>query len=118
MSKCIVLADGRRVGIPRYVAAWKACKTLPAQTLIGPGVSGWGDTAAEALQQLRAGLDDRINRNIPGYGAGRKWSSDWQRQMMQAANQVNTPRLLIRWLPVDLMKIPRMAERVAYGRNV
>lgn len=118
MTKCIVLADGRRIGIPRYVAAWKACKALEPQTPIGKGISGNGDTAAEALTELRRGLDNRINRNIPGYGVGRKWSSDWQRAVMQVANQINTPRLIVRWLPADLMKIPRMAERVAYGREI
>lgn len=114
--KCIILGNGRKIGLTRYVAAWRACKTLPPQTWIGPGVSGWGETAGEALQALRAGLDDRINRHIAGYGIGRKWTPDWQRAVLQAAHQINTPRLIIRWLPADLMKVATLKARVAEGR--
>lgn len=101
-SHYIILGGGRRISLPRYIAAWKACRSLAPDIYIGPGVDGWGQTAAEALRDLRRGLDDRINRHDPAYGVGRKWSPDWQRHMMQAAIALNTPRLVIYWLPAEL----------------
>lgn len=117
MQRYVTLGDGRKIGLGRYVAAWKRCRELPPATDIGKGISGWGETAGEALCKLRDGMHDRINRHIPGYGRGRKWHHDWQRAMHQAAWQVNSPRLIIRWLPPDLMRRENLAERVAYGRS-
>jgi hypothetical protein len=114
--RAITLGCGRQIGLGRYVAAWKACLGLPASTHIGRGVDGWGQNAGEALHDLRAGMDDRINRHLPWYGKGRKWDNDWQRSMLQASHALNYPRLIIRWLPADLMKIDRFRERVEYGR--
>lgn len=115
---CVTLADGRKIGLGKYVAAWRTCRELPPDTWIGKGVSGWGQTAGEALADLRRGLEDRINRHIPGYGVGRKWSSDWYFATWNASRAINNPRLIVRWLPADMMKIPRFAERVQYGRSV
>lgn len=98
----VTLGDGRAIGLGAYVAAWKHCLVLPPHTRIGRGVNGWGENAGEALANLRYGLHDRINRHIPGFGKGRKWHHDWQRQMMQAADHINQPRLRIYWLPNDL----------------
>lgn len=117
MKRYVTLADGRTIGLGKYVAAWKACKALPPQTWIGKDVSGWGQFAGEALADLESGMVDRINRNIPGYGVGRKWSSDWQCQMWRAASDLNTPRLLVRWVPPELMKYPNIKARVEYARE-
>src|SRR6266478_9512217 len=107
MSKhYITLGDGRKIGLSCYVTAWKQCLALPANTPIGPGISGWGQTAGEALRDLRQGLEARINRNIPDYGKGRKWASDWQFATWNASRQINSPRLIVRWLPADMMNIP------------
>lgn len=117
MSKrYVTLGDGRKIGLGRYVAAWKACRELPPNTPIGRGISGWGQTAGEALEELRNGLIDRINRQVPGFGQGRKWSADWYFATWNASRQVNNPRLIVRWLPADMMKVPRFAQRVADGR--
>jgi hypothetical protein len=117
MSKAITLGCGRQIGLGRYVAAWKACLTLPPHTHIGRGVDGWGQNAGEALRDLRKGLDDRINRHLPWYGKGRKWDGDWQRSMARAARDLNgPPRLILRWLPADLMKVDRFRERVEADR--
>lgn len=112
------LGCGRKIELGKYVAAWKACREMTPETWIGPGVNGWGQNAGEALADLRCGLDDRINRHIPGYGIGRKWHHDWQRATIQAAHQINNPRLIVRWLPADMMKIPRFRARVEYGREI
>lgn len=118
MGKVVALGCGRRIGLGHYVKAWKACLALSAGTSVGRGVSGYGDTAGEALAELRRGLHDRINRHLPWYGKGRKWSHDWERAMGIGARALNTPRLIIRWLPEDLMKVERFRERVEYGRSV
>lgn len=118
MKRYVTLGCGRPIGLGRYVAAWKACRDLPENTPIGRGVDGWGQNAGEALRDLRFGLHDRINRQIPGYGVGRKWSSDWYFATWTASRALNNPRLIVRWLPADMMKIPRFAERVAYGRGI
>ena len=98
-QRYIVLGNGRRIGLGAYVIAWKKCLELPPQTPIGKGVSGWGQTASEALQDLRFGLHDRINHRVAGFGHGRKWGHDWQRETHQAADRLNHPRLVIDWLP-------------------
>lgn len=118
MQRYITLGDGRKIGLGKYVAAWKACLELPANAPIGRGINGWGQTAGEALRDLRAGLDDRISRNIPEYGVGRKWSTDWQFATWNASRAINNPRLIVRWLPADMMKVARFAERVEYGRSI
>lgn len=41
----VTLSDGRKIGLGRYVAAWKACRDLPPSTPIGRGIDGWGQTA-------------------------------------------------------------------------
>lgn len=53
---------------------------------------------------------NRINRHIPNYGRGRKWAPDWQRETLQAAGRLNTPRLVIDWLPRHLKA--RFADRL------
>lgn len=116
MKKYVTLGDGRKIGLGAYVKAWKACLALPPETAIGKGVDGWGQSAGEALAALRAGMADRINKNIPSYGVGRKWSSDWYWPIARAAAELNTPRLLVRWIPADLMKIPQLKARVDYAK--
>ena len=54
------LGCARDVGLGTYVKAWKICLTLEPNTWIGRGVSGWGETAGEALEKLRAGSADRV----------------------------------------------------------
>ena len=110
MKRCIVLADGRRLGLGDYVRAWRRCLTLPPETYIGRGISGWGQTAAEAIYDCRRGMDDRINRRIPGYGIGRKWDPDWQAQTWRLARELNTPRLIVRWIPTEWRR--RFAHRL------
>lgn len=109
MSKrYITLADGRRIGLGRYVEAWRQCLALDPRTWIGRGVDGWGQPAGEALVDLRRGMDDRINRHLPWYGRGRKWDYQWQIETWRAARDLNTRHLVIRWLP------PWLKERFSH----
>lgn len=108
---CIVLGDGRRVPMRNYVAGWRKAAELPATVWCDRTPSGWPGTAGEALREFRAGMHDRINRHLPWYGRGRKWGDDWQRAATITAAHVNTPRVLVRWLPVDLRD--RLKHRLA-----
>lgn len=106
----VTLSDGRKIGLGAYVKAWKACLTLPPQTPIGKGIDGLGQTASEALHDLRKGMDDRMNRNDPQFGKGRKWAWDWQRDARALAYQLNN-RIAIHWLPADFKG--RFEDRLA-----
>lgn len=102
--RCIVLGDGRRVPLRAYVAGWRKALDLPPTVWVPKTPSGWGGTAGDAVREFRDGLHDRINRHLPWYGKGRKWEGDWQRETLQAALALNTPRLAIHWLPPHLKK--------------
>jgi hypothetical protein len=66
-------------------------------------VDGWGQTAAEALVDLRRGLEDRINKGDPAFGKGRKWEWEYQIETTRAARELLLdPRLLFH---------PRIFER-------
>jgi hypothetical protein len=106
----IGLPDGRHVLIPEYVRSWRILLTIPPDR----SVANWSHfptSAREILASISAGIHDRINRHIPGHGQGRKWDADWQRATLQAAHQLNHPRLRIHWLPEWLRA--RFAHRLA-----
>ena len=98
MKRVIKLPNDRRVSLPVYVNAWRTLKAMdPSES-----VKGWDHfptPAGEILRKLRAGMHDRINRHLPGYGQGRKWDDIWQLETARAADKLNAPRHVIRWLP-------------------
>ena len=115
MIRCYVtLGDGRHIGLGRYVEAWRECLRLvragKGKTWIGSGPRGYGETAAEALYDLREGMDDRINRHDPAYGKGRKWAWDWQRDARDLAWKLNN-RICIHWMRPEFKT--RFADRLA-----
>ncbi len=98
----ITLGDGTRVTLAAYSAAWRACTAAAPGATFSRGLCGYGSrTREEILGEFRDGVHDRINRHAPGFGAGRKWDSDWQRDAYRTAREVNTPRLIVRWVPRD-----------------
>ena len=101
MRHTIGLPDGRSVTVREYVRSWRILKTLPPDRLVN-GFYWFPETADTILHALRAGIHDRINRHLPGYGQGRKWNPQWQADMARASRDLNRPRLVIRWLPSDL----------------
>ena len=109
--RVITLGDGRQVRLGTYVNAWTTCKKIAPHAWLPCTPGGWPGTAEDALQEFRAGLHDRINRRLPWYDKGRKWDSDWQRETLQAAIRLNTPRLAIHWLPPHLKA--RFAHRLS-----
>lgn len=107
----VTLGDGRRVPLSAYVAGWKVVRRChPAMPFNRCLTERWASTAGQILQQYRDGMHDRINRHVPGYGRGRKWSPDWQGAAIHCAQAVNTPRLVVRWVPRDLKA--RLAHRI------
>lgn len=113
-KRYVVLGNGRMIGLGSYVTAWKKCLQMDPNAWIGAGVSGFGQTAGEALEDLRRGMHDRINRRIPGHGIGRKWCDNWQATMRRASRDLNEPKLIIDWLPPDLKS--RFSHRLRENR--
>ncbi len=106
------LPKGSLVTMGRYVAAWKALRSLPP----GAQVNGWDHfptPAKDVLRKMRAGMHERISRHLPWWEKGRKWEGQWQRDAHRTAWEVNTPRLVVRWVPMDLRK--RLAHRITEG---
>ena len=106
------IPSGRLVSLGAYVAGWRKVAALAA-TDPDARVHGWDYFAEDAwrvLRDLRDGMHDRINRHIAGYGIGRKWDADWQRAARHCANEVNHPRLIVRYVPPDLRA--RLAHRI------
>jgi hypothetical protein len=112
MARYVTLGDGRRISLGHYVRAWRTTLAAPAtQRFAGSPCDPLTQCSRDdVLRDYRDGLHDRINRHIPGYGKGRKWSPDWQRAALQAGHAVNTPRLIVRWVPRDLYA--RLAHRL------
>lgn len=108
MIRVVTLPNGRQVPLRAYVAAWRVVRKNPAESFKGFG--HFSMTGAEIRRELLAGMHDRINRHAAGHGLGRKWDGDWQRAAEQTARAVNTPRLIVRWIPTDLRA--RLAHRL------
>jgi hypothetical protein len=109
MVRVITLPGGNKCRLGAYVAAWRTIKTLPAETII-PRWNWHQNDAASVLRSLRAGIHDRINKHVLGYGCGRKWDQNWQVEAGRAARAVNTPRLVVGWVPVEFRA--RLAHRL------
>jgi len=110
-KRYVTLGDGRKVSLGQYTAAWKMAKALPPDTRVrGSPTATFRDapnTAGDALAEFREGMHDRINRNDPSYGKGRKWSNDWQGQTRRMSAQVNDPRVRVSQIQ------PEYVERLA-----
>jgi hypothetical protein len=104
------------VTIKGYVDAWRRVLEAPAGKTFKRSLCGMDPASREEiLREYSFGVHDRINRHIPWFGRGRKWDEDWQRAMLQAAQTVNRPRLIIDWLPQDLVR--RFAHRLRRNRD-
>jgi len=105
MQRIITLGNGKQIGLGIYVEGWKSCRQAPHGTTYKHGLCGWGSETRETiLHQFARGLHDRINHHIPGYGQGRKWSHNWFMQAWRISRDVNTPRLIVHWIPKEFHK--------------
>lgn len=99
MKHRITLGNGRHVTIASYVATIRHAKAHP-QATYPHGLTGWWQVQGyEIVEQYMAGVHDRINRHIPGYGKGHRWGEPYQTETKRAAIALNQPRLIIHWLP-------------------
>jgi hypothetical protein len=105
-----IAATGHTVRLGAYVAAIGKAKANPDAMFRYGLTTWWPVTGADIRRQFMDGVNDRINRHLAGYGKGRKWSPDWQREAIQTAGRINTPRLAIDWLPQDFKA--RFAHRL------
>jgi hypothetical protein len=106
----ITLPNGRRCGLGTYTAAWRTLLATDRDQRVA-GFDHFPESAGAILRELRRGMHDRINHHIADHGIGRKWSHDWQRHALQCAIAVNTPRLVVRWVPADFRA--RLAHRLS-----
>lgn len=111
MSKrYITLPNGRRCGLAVYLDAWRQLRAMDPNIEV-TGFDHFSQAARHILREIQYGIHDRINRHIPGFGQGRKWSYEWQVETLRAARALNTPRLAIHWLPSWLK--PRFSHRIS-----
>lgn len=76
----VKLGDGRNMPVGAYAEAWKKAKSMPPDAPVRgtPSDPAGGGTAKDVVREMRAGMEDRINRKDPRYGKGRKWDDTWQ----------------------------------------
>lgn len=123
MNARYVTLPGRIVPLGTYVRAWRQVIAADPEAVFAQGLDGGGSrTAREIRRQFCDGMHDRINSRVPCAlrgtpeapkpvsPVGRKWSPDWQRAARRCAREVNTPRLIVRYVPADLHG--RLAHRI------
>jgi hypothetical protein len=89
------------VTLGQYCDAWRRVKTTR------PGCLFKGSLCCafhlisreEILREFSDGTNDRLNRHLPWWSKGRKWSDSWQTETQRTAQQLNHPRMRIYWLP-------------------
>lgn len=106
----IRIPNGRLVSVGVYVEGWKRCLAASPRTL----VCDWDHFPQEAervLASFRRGMRDRINRHLPWWGKGRKWSAEYQTRLFHL-NLRLIGRCVIR--PTDVPKDlrARLAHRI------
>ena len=62
--KTILLPSGMAIGLGVYVKAWKMLKTLRPDYQVMKW-DHFSTSARSILEQMRKGIDDRINRHLP-----------------------------------------------------
>ena len=113
--RIITLPNGKPCTVGTYVKAWRTILTLAPDCQL-PGWGHFPTAAGDILRELRYGMHDRINRHVAGYGVGRKWDDQWQRDAAHTARRVNTRRLIVRETECPRWLRPRLAHRLM-GRD-
>lgn len=106
--KTILLPSGMTIGVAAYVKAWKQLKTLRPDYQ----VLNWDHFSASArsiLEEMRRGIDVRINRHLPLISA-RGENDFWE--MRRLANRMNGTRVIIRNNEVPARWRARLASRI------
>lgn len=87
-----------------YVEAWKKALANPDKVFKPIDWAKGSQTGSEIAQDFSKALQARINSRGKVIFRGRKYDSDWFWNMWRASKSLNTPRLVIDWLPPDLVK--------------
>ncbi|QNP78370.1 hypothetical protein [Agrobacterium tumefaciens] len=105
-------ATSKRVSLLTYVQGVRQAIASPAQTFKHGLTTWWPVTGADIRREFRHGITERINRHLPGYGVGRKYSDDWQRSASRVAGNLNGQRILtmINQCPKELRR--RLSHRL------
>jgi len=99
--------------VPQLRQALAFAKEHPAGTIKVVDTGGWPRTYAgnEYRAWFRDCLMHKINRTLPA-SRGRKDNRTWFMEQWRASRDLNTPRLIIDWLPADLAR--RFATRLRH----
>lgn len=116
MCNCAEHSDGRGYTVRQLIETHRAAKAWPQDA---PFIRvDWCTvlTAREWLAWFRERLLMKIQYNGEGTtrSGWRKMQREWQVEMDRAARALNTPRLVIHWLPPDLKT--RFAHRLYDSR--
>lgn len=96
----VFVVRGREVDVRDYAKMWRRVQQAPPGVTFKESLRGWWPISREELlEQFRDGMHDRISRNMPHYGKGRKWDADWQNATWRASREINFPHLILSWLP-------------------
>jgi hypothetical protein len=108
------LPNGKHCSLATYRNAWNKLKTLKPDSEIN-GWEWYPVPARDILRQLRAGMHNRINRHIPGYSKGRKWSVDYQHTLRREARMIHdyTQRRIIH--PHNRLSTPELQRRFQWN---
>jgi hypothetical protein len=115
----IVLPNGDDVRLRAYVGAWRALLDMPSEIRAGRTFLGWSHFAEDGeviLREMRRGMDERINRHVPGYGVGKKWGSDYFHACLRDATRLNS-RTVIHRFETEAARL-RFPDREMYPGNV
>lgn len=99
-----------------YVEAWKKIYAHPEAFFNHPDWTRGALKGKDLQKEFSLALDRRINSRGGIEFKGRKHDPDYERSILQAANFINTPRVIIDWLPADLEK--RFAHRLRKNMNL
>lgn len=80
--------NGHSVTLGAYVIAWRQLREVAPDVQIRDW-SHFPTEARQVLAQMREGMHDRINVRLAWWGRGRKWGSQWQRDIGHLARRVN-----------------------------
>ena len=117
----IRLPNGYTISLTSYVWAWKRLLTLP----VDHQLKGWHHEPTPAgviLDEIRHAIHDRINTRANLLEGDtrfqdrrhRRKTIDWQRDCLQLAHRLNTPRLIVREQEARRILGRRLAARLSH----
>jgi hypothetical protein len=108
--------SGLSIDVRAFLRAWQTLRSIPDKDLRGMTLRnfterGRGASYVTVKRWMSDQLHARINRHIPAYGCGRKWSDRWQSECTRAARCANNSSQPLARVPKDFAG--RLAHRGA-----